>query len=384
LSLLDRIGWRRAIRSGGELDVPPEPAPISSEDIAELRELRAFTERRPLSVRLPFNYRVVPGWARAAAASAIGRWNRGRTATWAAFPGWPIDLSADALNDLRELPDAGAGDRNSHPDAGNRMAPRSRTPVVLTHDIDSAEGLSNLLSRFLPLEEASGARSTNYIVPCAYPIDHGLVGEMVARGHHVGVHGYDHSHRTPFTTAGERSRRLDAARGFATRYGAIGYRAPSLLRTRVLLRDLATRYRYDSSIPTSGGLFPVPNNGCATARPFLVEGIVELPVTLPRDGTLRFLGCSPREIVQTWIECTETISRARGVVVLLTHGERRFSGADHMIAAYAQFLEHIRTRPDRFAFCTAADIVERARQLPPKGEPAAAAEIDAISRAATN
>jgi peptidoglycan/xylan/chitin deacetylase (PgdA/CDA1 family) len=380
-SLLDRTGWRRAIRSDGGLDVPPEPASIAGDDVTQLRERRAFTERPPLSARLPLNYRIVPGWARAAAASAIGRWNRGGAERWAAFPGWPIDLSADALDDLRERPDARPGDRV---DCENRMAPGSPTPVVLTHDIDSAEGLTNLLARFLPLEEASSARSTNYIVPCAYPVDHGLVGEIVARGHHVGVHGYDHSHRTPFATAGERSRRLDAAHGFATRYGAIGYRAPSLLRTRALLRDLATRYSYDSSIPTSGGLFPVPNNGCATARPFLVEGIVELPVTLPRDGTLRFLGCSPREIVQTWIECAETISRARGVVVLLTHGERRFSGADQMIAAYAEFLEHIRARPDRFAFRTAADLLDRARLLPPTRAPAAPAETDAITRAAAN
>jgi len=46
----------------------------------------------------------------------------------------------------------------------------------------------------------------------------------------------------------ESRRRLDAARGFADRYNATGYRAPSLLRTRALLKDLSTRYRYDSSM----------------------------------------------------------------------------------------------------------------------------------------
>ena len=380
-SLLDRTGWRRAIRSNGELDVPPEPAPISGRDIIELRERRAFIERRPLSARLPINYRIVPGWARAAAASAIGWWHRGRAERWAAFPGWPIDLSVDALDDLRDEPDEPASHRDGRPDRETSAARHSPTAVVLTHDIDSAEGLTNLLSRFLPLEEALGARSTNYIVPCAYPVDHGLVGELVARGHHVGVHGYDHSHRTPFTDAGDRVRRLDAARLFATRYRALGYRAPSLLRTRALVRDLATRYQYDSSIPTSGGLFPAPNNGCATARPFLVEGIVELPVTLPRDGTLRFLGCSPPEIAQTWIDCAETISRARGVVVLLTHCERRFSGADPMFVAYRQFLEYVRGRPDRFAFSTPADVIGRARQPP---LPRAPAGRDAITRAPAN
>ena len=69
-------------------------------------------------------------------------------------------------------------------------------------------------------------------------------------------------------------------------------------RTRALLRDLSGRYRYDTSIPTSGGLFPVPNNGCASARPFATEGMLELPLSMPRDGSLRFLGYSPGEIAQ--------------------------------------------------------------------------------------
>src|SRR6185312_13744291 len=119
---------------------------------------------------------------------------------------------------------------------------------------------------------------------------------------------------------------LDAAKPFADRHRAAGYRAPSLLRTRGLLKDLAGRYRYDSSIPTSGGLFPVPNNGCASARPFMIEGIMEIPLSMPRDGSLRFLGKSPREILRIWIDCAERISASGGVVVLLTHCERRFSG----------------------------------------------------------
>ena len=187
-------------------------------------------------------------------------------------------------------------------------------------------------------------------MPCAWRLDDALVAEIVARGHDIGVHGYDHSHTTPFASPAERRRRLDAAGDFAARYSAVGYRAPSLLRTRPLLRDLGARFRYDSSIPTSGGLFPTPNNGCATARPFRIEDIVELPISLPRDGALRFLGHSPDEIIRIWIDCAELVARSRGVVVLLTHCERRFSGHPRMFDAYRRFLEYVRDRPDRFAF----------------------------------
>jgi peptidoglycan/xylan/chitin deacetylase (PgdA/CDA1 family) len=280
-------------------------------------------------------------------ASAIGRWNRTRSDVWATFPGWPIDLSTDLLDDLRS-------------DAGDTIDTRRPAPVLLTHDIDSPEGLSSLVDRFLPIEEGVGARSTNYVVPCGWRVDDGRVREVTGRGHGVGVHGHDHANRTPFAPPAERQRRLDAARPFAEQHGAIGYRAPSLLRTRALLRDLVGRYRYDSSIPTSGGLFPTPNNGCASARPFLVENIVELPVTLPRDGALRFLGHGAGEILQMWIDCAELVARARGVVVLLTHCERRFSGNPAMLSAYGRFLEYLAGRSDRFAFTTPARVLANA------------------------
>ena len=335
-SLLERNGWSRGLAANGDLEIPSEPSSITADDVARLRERRAFTDVPPASARLPVTYRIVPGWMRAIVASAIGRRNRRHPDRWAAFPQWPIDLSADLLEDLSDAP--------------HQTTSASRTPVVVTHDVDSPEGLTNLVTRFLPLEESIGARSTSYIVPCAWRLDDALVAEIVARGHDVGVHGYDHSHTTPFAAPAERKRRLDAAGEFAARYSAVGYRAPSLLRTRPLLRDLGARFRYDSSIPTSGGLFPTPNNGCATARPFRVENIAELPISLPRDGALRFLGHRPDEIVRIWIDCAELIARSRGVVVLLTHCERRFSGHPRMFDAYRRFLEYVRDRPDRFAF----------------------------------
>ena len=338
---LDLLHADRSRLAAGDLVLASEPPEPGLADHARaLRLLRAFTDSPPASSRLPFSYQVVPSRLRAIIASAIGRRYRARADRWARFPRWPLDLSADFLADA-----AGAGAANARSE---------RAAVMVTHDIDSAEGLENLVRHFLPLEEAAGARSTNFIVPCAWPVDDGLVREIGARGHHVGVHGYDHANRTPFAEESERRRRLDAARSFAERYGALGYRAPSLLRTTALLRDLATRYRYDSSMPTSGGLFPVPNSGCATARPFEVEGILEIPITLPRDGSLRFLGYSPAEIADMWIDCARRVARSGGVVMLLTHCERRFSGTPAMLDAYRRFLDFVRSEPSAFAWETPA------------------------------
>lgn len=314
--------------------------------VQQLRLRNAYTETAPVSSRLPLSYQQVPAWARSAVARLIGRRQRRREADWARFPVWPLDLSADFLADA----------------LSGRASPFAEgpTPVILSHDLDSAEGLRNLVANFLDLEEAVGARSVNFVVPCAWPLDHGLLAELRARGHEIGVHGYDHSNRTPFAGRDELLRRLDGAREFIDRYQVAGYRAPSLLRTPALIAALRGRYRYDSSVPTSGGLFPVPNNGCASARPFVLEGIAELPVSLPRDGSLLFLGHAPREIARLWIECAETIRRSGGVVVLLTHCEKRFSGAGEMRAAYREFLDHVRSS-QRYSFSTPPEVVARAQ-----------------------
>jgi len=309
-----------------------------------LRLRAAFTPTPPASTTLPFSYQNVPLWARTAIGHLIGRIRRAQVDSWAAYPRWPLDLSADFLADLYGLTPSPF---SSGP-----------APVLLSHDIDTPEGLHNLVHSFLPIEEAVSALSSNYIVPCAWPIDHGLLEDTVARGHEIGIHGYDHSNRTPFADESERRQRIEAARPLVERYGVIGYRAPSLLRTSALIEGLGSLYRYDSSIPTSGGLFPVPNNGCASARPFRLGRLLEIPVSLPRDGSLRFLGHGQQEIVAIWRDCSERIAASGGIVSLLTHCEHRFSGNPAMLDAYRRFLDFI-AADSRFAFATPLQVIER-------------------------
>jgi peptidoglycan/xylan/chitin deacetylase (PgdA/CDA1 family) len=294
---------------------------------SDLRLRAAFTDGAPHSRRVPFSYHRIPPTIRWYLARQLGRRLRSRQSDWARFPGWPLDLSADFVSDwMCEDP----------------VCPPARpTPVLLTHDIDSREGLRNLVEHFLPLEEVVGARSTNYIVPCAWPLDHGMLREVIARGHEIGVHGYDHSNRTPFLKRDERRRRLSEGRALLEPYSPTGYRAPSLVRTAGLVEDLADYFAYDSSIPTSGGPFPTFNNGCATARPFRIGRTLEIPISARRDGTAQFLGYSAQEIGPMWIENAEDIAAARGVVVLLTHCEKRFSGNPPMLGAYRQFLDFV-------------------------------------------
>lgn len=331
-------------RDGAWVTVKPGDLPRGREMVDDVRLRKAFTLSSPASTNLPFSYQTVPLWARTLVGHVIGRLQRTRVRSWASYPRWPLDLSADFTADL----------------CGVEPSPFAEgpVPVLLSHDIDTDEGLRNLVEHFLGIEESVGASSSNYIVPCAWRIDHGLLDEVAQRGHEIGIHGYDHSNRTPFTDPIERRKRIDAARPLIERYHIIGYRAPSLLRTFALLEDLGSLYRYDSSIPTSGGLFPVPNNGCASARPFRIGELTEIPISLPRDGSLRFLGHRPQEILKIWQQCAERIAASGGVVSLLTHCEARFCGNGPMLEIYKQFLHYLAT-DSRYAFATPAQVLKR-------------------------
>ena len=307
--------------------------------LTSLRTIRMFTDEVPLSSRLPISYQLIPPFIRSLIARVIGRRKWRDIRNWAYFPGFPLDLTVDILSDIFGVP-------------YDRLKP---TPVLLTHDIDSLEGLKKL-PMFIKEEESVGARSTNFVVPCSWPLDHDILSGLAASGHEIGIHGFDHSNTTAFLNEPVIAKRIDKMQDLIGRYKITGYRAPSLLRTRKLLRELSRAFTYDSSIPTSGGLFPIPNNGCASARHFMVEGIHEIPLSMPRDGSLLFLGYQPNEIKDIWLTCADKISSSGGVIVLLTHCEKRFSGNDRMLGVYRDLLQYFKS-DENFTFMTCTDFI---------------------------
>lgn len=360
----DRVGWAHGltVKLPKEVADAARDGATSAEALSQaqreaaenLRLRRAFLSAPPASAKLPFNYRKIWGPARRGIAGVMGRAQRLTQNKWANFPGWPIDLSADVAADLV---------------GSDTIRLPQPTPVMLTHDIDSPEGLLNLVNVFLPIEEQFGVRSASYIVPHAWPIDSTIIEDIVARGHEIGVHGYDHSNTTPFLAEQERRQRIAAGFAFAERFQGSGYRAPSLVRTRELIDDLALYYEYDSSIPTSGGPFPTANNGCATARPWRIvrrsgSEMWEIPLSLPRDGSLRFQGYAPDAIVKIWLDGANLLARAHGGVNLLTHCESSFSGNAPMLRAYHKFIAAIADNP-RFEFVLPRTLVELLKRHTP-------------------
>src|SRR4030095_16933464 len=97
--LLEVTRLSRLVTAGGTLDIP-QSVVVPGGAAASIRDRAAFTDTPPASSRLPVSYQLVPGWARALIANALGRWQRRSVRRWAAFPGFPLDLSADFIADL--------------------------------------------------------------------------------------------------------------------------------------------------------------------------------------------------------------------------------------------------------------------------------------------
>ena len=173
-----------------------------------LRLRRAFTEQPPGERTAAVSYQLVPGWARALVASAIGRWNRGARRSVGGLPG------------VAARPERRFAGRSRA--ASTRPRPRrGRAPVIVTHDIDSPEGLTNLVTH-VPAARGSRRRAIHQLRR-ALRVAHrprAASAKCARAAIDVGVHGYDHSNRTPFAGDAERRRRLDAAGRFAERYAA--------------------------------------------------------------------------------------------------------------------------------------------------------------------
>ena len=213
--------------------------------------------------------------------------------------------------------------------ADGASVPTGPAPVVLTHDIDSPEGLRNLVDRFLPARR-SGRRAVDELHRAVR-----VGGRRGARSGRSAAAATTSACTATITatsrrlrTTGERRRRLDAARPFAERTAP-----PGIARRRCCGRGRCCAI-WPAAIATTAAsrrraaCFPCRTTAARARGRSAIEGILELPLSMPRDGSLRFLGYSPDEIAALWIDCADLIARSRGVVVLLTHCERRFSGDD--------------------------------------------------------
>jgi hypothetical protein len=251
------------------------------------------------------------------------------------FPSWPIET---ALHDLYDF-------------LFDRVAPLAGRPIpriaawpagwswtlVLTHDVEKSAGYRNL-HRLRQAELDNAFRSSwNFVPQRDYTVEDSMIEELQGAGFEIGVHGLYHDGRDVSSLATLR-RRLPAMRSYAERWQAVGFRSPATLRSPESIALLG--FDYDSSYSDSAPFEPQPG-GCCTWLPFMIDDVVELPITLVQDHTLfELLG---HEDERLWVEKARFLRERGGMALILTHPD--YIENRHLLASYARFLDEFADDP---------------------------------------
>jgi hypothetical protein len=235
-----------------------------------------------------------------------------RTRVQRAFPlGWPIEdryrrFLWDVIGELMALDGRTELPFISFWPYGARYA------LVLTHDVETADG-----QRFVPTvadaEERLGLRSSFNFVAERYPLDHGLIDDLRARGFEVGLHGRRHDGREL------RSRRVFERHArhinvHLRRLGAVGFRSPLTHRHPEWMQALEVEY--DASFFDTDPFEPLPG-GTMSLWPFTMGRFLELPYTLAQDFTL--VDVLGERQPRLWLEKTAYLRRCCGMALLNAH-----------------------------------------------------------------
>ncbi|MFC1631056.1 polysaccharide deacetylase family protein [Candidatus Omnitrophota bacterium] len=298
--------------------------------IDDIRQEAYLPNRRPLSSRLPGSYRLAPAKFRIALAKLLYQAQKARRPE-NKFPQWPIDKSLEALSYLKNL--------------SNRIARISLWPenkiysFVATHDLETKEGFKDL-ELLLKISRDFSVRPGVNVVTKLIEADPDRIEKIRKDGCTIGCHGYNHDNKIAFLSEQKLKGRLEKCAAYFPRYQIKGFRSPSLMRNLKLLAELKNYFLFDSSYPDTDWFSETATpNGCGSIRPFYINGILELPITLPMDCSLLFMGYNHEQMLKIWLNKLEWIKQRGGMALINIHCHRPFSLGTRVYQAYAKLLE---------------------------------------------
>jgi len=222
--------------------------------------------------------------------------------------------------------------------------------LAVSHDVETRVGLEDGAGLLIGVEKEIGIRSTWNIPSDRYPLSSQLLIALAETGE-VGGHDTKHDGRLVFTSFKDKVGRVRRCRErleSLSKREVRGFRAPLLQHGRELVEALGRAgYEYDSSMPSWEPLSPTSlgPHGVGTVFPFLISGIVEIPVSMPQDHQLiRVGGLSVEQAVDQLLEVSRWVKTIGGACVLLVHPDYEFgheSGRDE----YRRLLETFRLDP---------------------------------------
>ena len=230
------------------------------------------------------------------------------------FPAWPIDFSLDDLymstlillmqaSNIQELPFIW-------------FWPHSCVScAVITHDVEMQVGHDHI-NQIAVLDEKYGFRSLWNFVPERYQVDRDLLKDLSARGHEIGLHGLYHDGKL-FNSKKVFLSRVERINRYLQDWDSVAIRSPSAIRNLKWIAE-HINVSYDTSCPNSEIYAPQPG-GCCSVFPFMVNGMVELPFTLPQDHTLFTILKGKGDYRQIWMQVASRIIERHGLVNIIVH-----------------------------------------------------------------
>jgi len=296
-----------------------------------------FIKSRPFFTKIPIHPHYLPGELRTTINNLLFLFKRKKEVV--EFPSWPIEKSVETIRWIflkcLELID------NKKIKVDNFWPKGKRYAIVLTHDIETGKGFKRI-EMLSDIEEKYGLSSCWNFLGKHYNLDSEKIKKLIQNGHEIGSHGFNHNGKLSFLDKKKIKKRFKQCSEIINKYHIKGFRSPFLLRTDNLFDVISKDFFYDSSIPDTEvesqvGMF----NGCCTVFPFMINGMVELPLTMPQDSRLLSTGFKGKGIVNMWMKKLEWIKSVGGLAVLNTHPEIHLSGNKKMVDVYDQFLQNI-------------------------------------------
>jgi peptidoglycan/xylan/chitin deacetylase (PgdA/CDA1 family) len=255
--------------------------------------------------------------------------------------------------------------------------------VIMTHDVDTRVGYEYGLSKFVEMERAEDMVSTFNIVAESpeYDISRNLIKSLMKDGFDFAMHGLLHDGKFAFLTHPEQKERIErsAARGRELGLPSLGYRAPLLHRTKLMIRHLTEAgYDWDSSFPdTDDCTVGYASTGSRTIFPFYPlyrEGrdwkwspVLEIPVSMPQDWTLLYYyKLSAESMLRMWKKKMEFIKSKGGLAVFILHPDPEDFGHPKYHDSFRKLLRIIKEADPEIMTCSELATRWKKKFPPPK------------------
>ncbi len=234
--------------------------------------------------------------------------------------------------------------------------------LVVTHDVETRQGLEVGAPNLARIESAEGIRSTWNVPSNRYQLSTGDFTHMALDGE-IGGHDTRHDGRLMLLGFKDKVTRLRRCKSSLERLSmkeVRGFRSPLLQHGRELIHALAEAgFRFDSSAPSWEPLSPTSfhSHGVGTVFPFIIDGVVEIPVSLPQDHQLvRVAGMTPGEAAGRLLALSNWVAGLGGVCILLVHPDYEFAQPEYL-EDYQRLL-HSLTRDSRCEVMTLGQLAD--------------------------